>query len=178
MPGIIEPTGDNTTGKGAECVAAKPVFKQRSNGKRSRVDVADSATDSDSSSRASIRSHALSMRKTARASSRIVPAVTAEEVDGDGDGDKKEDGDDHHHTRHNQVEKKYRNRLNDSFARLLAAVELTASDNDEGVDGEDRLRTLSKGNVLGLASKRLLALEAQNQLLSSEVRRLKDIIYV
>lgn len=88
-------------------------------------------------------------------------------------------GDGHtvHASTHNEVEKKYRCRLNSSFLRLLEAVDSS----DSGVislygDGDsdnNGYRNLSKGAVLDLASQRLLALKHQNEWLRDEVGRLK-----
>ena len=76
---------------------------------------------------------------------------------------------------HNQVEKKYRDRLNDQFERLLAALAVSSAQDGEGLD-EDGMRPLSKSAVLGLARRRLLALEKENQMLNAEVERLGALL--
>ena len=75
---------------------------------------------------------------------------------------------------HNQVEKKYRDRLNEQFERLLAALAVSSQEG-EGLD-EDGLRPLSKSAVLGLARRRLLTLEKENRMLVGEVERLGSLL--
>lgn len=77
---------------------------------------------------------------------------------------------------HNEIEKKYRCRLNSSFLRLLAAVDSSDSGDaslygDSDVDNKGS-RNLSKAAVLDLASQRLLALKHQNERLRNELVRL------
>ena len=70
------------------------------------------------------------------------------------------------------MEKKYRDRLNEQFEQLLAALAVVSSDqNGDGLD-EDALRSPSKSAVLGLARRRLLMLERENRMLAAEVERL------
>ena len=76
---------------------------------------------------------------------------------------------------HNQVEKKYRDRLNDQFQRLLATVALASQGDPDAMD-DDNQRPLSKSAVLGLARRRLLVLEKENRQLSSEVERLTALL--
>lgn len=170
MPGDLEPIGEDMAVRRTECEAVSPMLKQRSNGKCSRADTVYTTSDSDSSHRASVRSRVLPIKKKASASRQNPYTLPkGEHIDGDKDY--------HHQAHHNRIEKDYRNRLNKNFTRLLAAVESTASSIGEDDDRQDRSRTLSKGNLLSLASKRLLALEAKNHLLSIEVKRLKQCIY-
>jgi hypothetical protein len=70
--------------------------------------------------------------------------------------------------RHNLVEKKYRNRLNQQFELMIATL---AEVGEGDVDG-DKDRTLSKSRVLQLARQTMLNLERKNQLLAREVDRL------
>jgi len=65
---------------------------------------------------------------------------------------------------HNQVEKKYRDRLNDRLERLFATL------------GRDCQRPLGKSAVLRLARRRLLVLEKENRQLSTEVKRLTALL--
>lgn len=168
LDGILWPTSDLKVGKSTECKASSPRFKQRSNGKRSRVHVVNNTTELDSSGRLNAGRRALPSKKMASTPSHITAALT-----GKNGGD---DGKEYscHIARHNQVEKNYRNRLNVSYARLLDAVEITTPNNGEGIRREDRSQGLSKGNILGMATKRLLTLEAENQVLNIEVKRLKE----
>jgi len=76
---------------------------------------------------------------------------------------------------HNQVEKQYRDRLNDQFQRLLATVALASQGDSDAMD-DDNQRPLSKSAVLGLARRRLLVLEKENRQLSSEVERLTALL--
>jgi hypothetical protein len=111
IPAMVRPTGDIMASENIRYKAsASPVFKQCSNGKRSRVGVVDAATD-DNSARVIVKPIALLV-------ARMVPTSTLSSEEGFEDGD----GDGHCHGRHNQVEKKYRDRLNVGFAHLLAAV--------------------------------------------------------
>jgi len=75
---------------------------------------------------------------------------------------------------HNQVEKKYRDRLNDQFERLLTTLAVSAAEG-EGLD-EEGLRPLSKSAVLGLARRRLMTLEKENRMLTTEVERLGALL--
>ncbi len=74
---------------------------------------------------------------------------------------------------HNQVEKKYRNRLNDHFERLYSTVQ-AARDEEGSAGADDDARTLSKAQVLDLARRRILALEKENMSLGSKVERLRS----
>ena len=76
---------------------------------------------------------------------------------------------------HNQVEKQYRDRLNDQFQRLLATVALASQGDSDAMDNDNQ-RQLSKSAVLGLARRRLLVLEKENRQLSSEVERLTALL--
>jgi len=76
---------------------------------------------------------------------------------------------------HSQVEKKYRDRLNDQFERLLATLAASSKSDPESMD-DDNKRPLSKSAVLGLARRRLLGLEKENQKLATEVERLTAIL--
>jgi len=88
----------------------------------------------------------------------------------------------HPRTPHHFTEKKYRDRLNDQFGRLLQALETSASrefadaaagaDDDCGAAG----RFLSKSAVLEMARHRLRALERENEGLVREVERLAEIL--
>lgn len=75
---------------------------------------------------------------------------------------------------HNQIEKNYRSRLNNSFAKLLVAVKSSAPDDDSfcAEGGGDRPRSLSKGNVLNLARQRLVSVTEENEWLRNEVNQL------
>ena len=74
---------------------------------------------------------------------------------------------------HNQVEKKYRDRLNGQFQSLLAAAQASQGDPDAMDDDQ---RPLSKSAVLGLARRRLLVLEKENRQLTGEVERLTALL--
>jgi len=76
---------------------------------------------------------------------------------------------------HNQVEKKYRDRLNDQFERLLATLALSSKSDPDTMD-DDSQRPLSKSAVLGLARRRLLVLEKENRQLGAEVERLTALL--
>ena len=76
---------------------------------------------------------------------------------------------------HSQVEKKYRDRLNDQFKRLLATLAASSKSDPESMD-DDNKRPLSKSAVLGLARRRLLGLEKENRKLATEVERLTAIL--
>lgn len=73
--------------------------------------------------------------------------------------------------RHNDVEKKYRDRLNDYFEQLIAAL--------EDSEGKDRcalwtkagMGSLTKASVLDLAQQRILDLNSQNRLLRHKVEQ-------
>jgi Helix-loop-helix DNA-binding domain len=75
---------------------------------------------------------------------------------------------------HNQVEKNYRNRLNNQFERLLSALPSKRTDDDGGTDGGTR--ALSRAEVLDLAAQRIRSLEKENNLLGLEMERLKNKI--
>jgi len=77
---------------------------------------------------------------------------------------------------HNQVEKKYRDRLNDQFEQLLAVLAVVSPDQDGEGLSEDGLRSPSKSAVLGLARRRLLTLEKENRMLTAEVERLGAVL--
>ncbi|KAK1760173.1 hypothetical protein QBC47DRAFT_366589 [Echria macrotheca] len=81
---------------------------------------------------------------------------------------RKESVDSDRMSRHNLVEKKYRNRLNQQFELMIATL---AEVGEGDVDG-DKDRTLSKSTVLQLARQTMLNLERKNQLLAREVDRL------
>ena len=76
---------------------------------------------------------------------------------------------------HNQVEKKYRDRLNDQFKRLQATLAVSSEPDPEARD-DDSQRPLSKSAVLGLARHRLLFLEKEKSKLSNEVERLTGLL--
>jgi len=76
---------------------------------------------------------------------------------------------------HSQVEKKYRDRLNDQFERLLATLAASSKSDPESMD-DDSQRPLSKSAVLGLARRRLMGLEKENRKLATEVERLTAIL--
>jgi len=86
----------------------------------------------------------------------------------------------HPRTPHHFTEKKYRDRLNDQFGRLLQALETSASrefaDMGSEADGGMAGRFLSKSAVLEMARHRLRALEKENEGLAREVERLAEIL--
>jgi hypothetical protein len=78
---------------------------------------------------------------------------------------------------HNQVEKNYRNRLNKDFQLLLNALaECACMDENDLVstgitEGTAGIR--SKGSILRLARRRLLALRTDNGLMASELKTMR-----
>jgi len=72
---------------------------------------------------------------------------------------------------HNQVEKRYRDRLNDKFDLLLGT--LKHYDQDFDVDSP---RPLSKSDVLSLARRKIVALDKENQQIRAEVERLNGLL--
>lgn len=70
---------------------------------------------------------------------------------------------------HNQVEKKYRNRLKGQFERLLSALpaEMTMG------DSSDTTKALSKAEVLDLARRQICAMSAENDALKAQLEELR-----
>ncbi|KAK0649765.1 hypothetical protein B0T16DRAFT_410673 [Cercophora newfieldiana] len=68
---------------------------------------------------------------------------------------------------HNIVEKQYRNRLNAQFERLLAVLparyETDEEEQGQGRRGDVPDKTISKAEVLGMATQRIKVLEQQNR---------------
>jgi len=64
---------------------------------------------------------------------------------------------------HNLVEKQYRNRLNAQFERLLAVLPAESeSQEEQREEGYVPDKTISKAEVLGMATRRIKTLEQQN----------------
>lgn len=78
------------------------------------------------------------------------------------------DGNSH---KHNIIEKRYRDGLNDKFQELVAVLSMTASNRTSN-------RALSKGAVLGLAKDNIVALKHENELLKAKVEKLLSILPV
>jgi helix-loop-helix DNA-binding protein len=81
----------------------------------------------------------------------------------------------------NKVEKKYRTRLNEQFARLLETLPVPTNDENDENDEDDILdppihqsRWLSKYEVLGLARQHIRKLEKSKSAIYEETRRLED----
>jgi hypothetical protein len=76
---------------------------------------------------------------------------------------------------HNKVEKNYRNRLNKDFQLLLNALTECMDENDLASTGftQGTARTRSKGSILRLARRRLLALHTENCLMASELKTMR-----
>jgi hypothetical protein len=75
---------------------------------------------------------------------------------------------------HNQVERNYRNRLNNDFGGLLEVLQAAEQLGLTSVEPVDKSRNRSKGKVLQLARQRILSLERENRLIAGEVKALKD----
>lgn len=75
---------------------------------------------------------------------------------------------------HNQVERNYRDRLNNGFGRLLEVLQAAEHEDLKSVELVDESRSHSKGDVLWLARQRILSLETENRLISGEVKRLRE----
>ena len=73
---------------------------------------------------------------------------------------------------HNQVEKRYRDRLNDHFERLLATLATSLDGDPDDISHQP----LSKSAVLVLARRRLLVLEKENLQLAADVERLTGLM--
>lgn len=105
----------------------------------------------------------------------------AGEGEGEGDGDEWEEpnalNEGSHRRTHNLVEKQYRNRLNAQFDRLLAVLPAQPESQAEPrrVGTEDvPWKTISKAEVLGMATQRIMILEQQN---SELLRRQDELIW-
>jgi hypothetical protein len=72
---------------------------------------------------------------------------------------------------HNQIEKNYRNRLNKEFQLLFNALSECSNGKDLFSAGfvEGGRRSRSKGSILRLAKRRLLALQTENRFIASEL---------
>jgi hypothetical protein len=80
---------------------------------------------------------------------------------------------------HNQVEKQYRNRLNQHFERLLAVLpaSVDADGDQQGEDaGLDPDKRLSKAEVLDIARRHIRTLERETSELEVEKQQLVDEI--
>ncbi|WKT54182.1 hypothetical protein QSH57_004766 [Fusarium oxysporum f. sp. vasinfectum] len=75
---------------------------------------------------------------------------------------------------HNEVEKQYRTRLKLRFENLLAVLQASRTNNDglSGVNVPNAGYVFSRGEVLDAATHRILALEKENDKLSSRVEQL------
>ncbi|EXL66426.1 hypothetical protein FOPG_17393 [Fusarium oxysporum f. sp. conglutinans race 2 54008] len=75
---------------------------------------------------------------------------------------------------HNKVEKQYRTRLKLRFENLLAVLQASRTNDDDlrGASTTDVGYTFSRGEVLDAATHRILALEKENDELSSRVKHL------
>lgn len=72
---------------------------------------------------------------------------------------------------HNEIEKRYRTRLNAEFDRLLASLPNTMTMG--GGNTQDKHRSVGKAKVLCLARERIDALELQNESLRHDVEQLR-----
>ncbi|KNB20570.1 hypothetical protein FOXG_17475 [Fusarium oxysporum f. sp. lycopersici 4287] len=75
---------------------------------------------------------------------------------------------------HNEVEKQYRTRLKLRFESLLAALQTSRTSDDDlrGASASEVGYAFSRGEVLDAATHRILALESENDKLSSRVKQL------
>jgi hypothetical protein len=75
---------------------------------------------------------------------------------------------------HNEVEKQYRTRLKLRFENLLAVLQASCTNDDDlsGVSITDVGHIFSRGEVLDVATNRILALEKENDKLLSRVKQL------
>jgi hypothetical protein len=74
--------------------------------------------------------------------------------------------------RHNQVEKRYCNRLNQHFERLIAVLPVARLRDDDPQDGEQATQRLSKAEVLDIARRHIRSLETENSKLEAEGQQL------
>jgi len=70
---------------------------------------------------------------------------------------------------HNAVEKRYRDKINAQFHRLLSVLPNARPEDDDG-------RSLSKASILELALQAVQNLERENQVLYQQVEQLKDAL--
>ncbi|KID84429.1 Helix-loop-helix DNA-binding protein [Metarhizium guizhouense ARSEF 977] len=76
---------------------------------------------------------------------------------------------------HNQVEKNYRNRLNNDFQLLFNALSEYTDSRGLAYMGftEGGVRNHSKGSILRLARRRLLALQTENAFIASQLKTIR-----
>lgn len=78
--------------------------------------------------------------------------------------------------RHNDVEKNYRNRLNDNFKQLSTALQRPIYDESNILLQEEGFIRPTKSRILALARQRILALEIENQLLNENIKKLSSVL--
>ena len=161
IPGAVGRMSPGVKRKAVE----EPGFQTRRKDSRSRADaVVPSSTSDKPNTR--LRTSTRTSKRT-NSSSSATPSSTASVKP-------------HPRTPHHFTEKKYRDRLNDQFGRLLTALESSTSrefaDMGSEEDGGTAGRFLSKSAVLEMARHRLRALEKENEGLAREVERLAEIL--